>query len=159
MTSREPEGTGQKRTRLKVNRSEETAEKRPEPGARVRNGRKGKNLAAGGPSRTKRSNQLAKEEPIPSSEVTCRRRNYKKMSCRTENEDATHARKNQEKKQWPQEANPSRDRRGSQEPGDSADQSGSRFRQKTQTQGITRGHCLLRGPFQDRARVFLVKGA
>ena len=70
MISRELDDTGQKRTRHEVNGSEETAEKRPEPGARVRSGRKGKNLAAGGPSRTKRSNQLEKEELIPSSEVT-----------------------------------------------------------------------------------------
>ena len=109
ITSRERDGTGQKQTRHEVNGSEETAEKHPEPGARVRSGRKGKNLGTGGHSRTKRSNQLEAEEPIPGSEVTCRRRIYEKRSCRIGKKDATHARKEQEKKRWPQEANPSGD--------------------------------------------------
>ena len=44
-----------------------------------------------------RNNQL-EEEPIPGSEVTCRRRIYEKRSCRIGKKDATHARKEQEKK-------------------------------------------------------------
>ena len=49
---------------------------------------------------------------------------------------------------------PSQERRG-----DTTKKSGCRLRQQTQTQGATSRHGLFRGPFQDRARVFLVKGA
>ena len=47
---------------------------------------------------TPRQNNQLKEEPIPGSEITCRRSNYNKKEPKNWKKDATHARKEQEKK-------------------------------------------------------------
>ena len=103
-------------------------------------------------------NTAAAQAKIPGSEETCRRRIYEKGAAELGKKTLPMPGKSKRKDNG-------HEKQTRREPGRTISterhksQSGSRLRQKTQTQGTTRGQCMFRDPFQDRARVFLVKGA